>query len=313
MGYEPSPISHELKDKTLIIIAGPTAIGKTSAAIHLAQKLNTVILSADSRQFYREMAIGTAKPTPEELSQAKHYFINSHSVTENFTAHDFEQQALILLDNLFQTHNVVIMVGGSGLFIRAITDGFDDIPDVGPEIRERLNKEFEQSGIEPLQEKLKTADPDYYAIVDKSNPQRIIRALEVFESTGRPFSSFRTSKRSKRPFEILALGLDMPREQLYDRINERVDLMISQGLVDEVRSLLPYRYVNALNTVGYSEIFDYLDGKIDMQTAIAAIKQNTRRFAKRQLTWFRKDKAIHWFTADGSLYENLDKFLFKQL
>lgn len=305
-------MNYDHKIKTLIVIVGPTAIGKTAAAIHFAKKLNTVILSADSRQFYREMAIGTAKPTAKELSQAKHYFIDSHSITENFTAHDFEQKALALLDSLFKIHDVVIMVGGSGLFIRAITDGFDDIPDADPQIRERLNKEFERSGIEPLQAKLKVCDPDYFATVDINNPQRIIRALEVFESTGQPFSSFRTSARSERPFNILEIGLDMPREQLYERINQRVDLMIDEGLVDEVKGLLPYRYVNALNTVGYTEIFDHLDGKIDLQTAIDTIKQNTRRFAKRQLTWFRKDKAIHWFTADGSLYENLDKFLREQ-
>jgi tRNA dimethylallyltransferase len=306
-------MNHQPTIKTLIIIAGPTAVGKTAAAIYLAKKLNTVILSADSRQFYREMAIGTAKPTAEELAQAKHYFIDSHSVTETLTVYDFEQQALVLLDGLFQTRDVVIMVGGSGLFIRAITDGFDEIPDANPEIRERLNDDFRDNGIEALQEKLKVADPEYYATVDINNPQRIIRALEVFESTGQPFSSFRTSKRAERPFRIISIGLDMPREALYDRINRRVDHMIEQGLVDEVKSLLPYRPLNPLNTVGYTEIFDYLDRKIDLASAVAAVKQNTRRFAKRQLTWFRKDKAIHWFTADGSLYQNLDKFLIEQL
>lgn len=306
-------MNHQPTIKTLIIIAGPTAIGKTSAAIYLAKKLNTVILSADSRQFYREMAIGTAKPTAEELAQAKHYFIDSHSVTETITVYDFEQQALVLLDELFQTRDVVIMVGGSGLFIRAITHGFDDIPGTSPEIREQLNDDFRDNGIAALQEKLRVADPEYYATVDINNPQRIIRALEVFKSTGQPFSSFRTLKRAERPFRIISIGLDMPREALYDRINRRVDQMIEQGLVDEVTSLLPYRHLNPLNTVGYTEIFDYLDGQMNLASAVVAIKQNTRRFAKRQLTWFRKDKTIHWLTADGSFYQNLDKFLVEQL
>lgn len=284
--------------KTLIVIAGPTAVGKTAAAIKLARQLNTEIISADSRQFYREMSIGTAKPDAEELSQAKHHFIDSHSITENFTVGDFEKQALQLLDELFKTHDDVIMVGGSGLFIQAVTQGFDDLPTANPAIRERLNQLFAERGIEYLQDKLKTADPYYYQEVDLNNPQRLIRALEVFEATGKPFSSYRKAIRNRRPFETVKIALNLPREILYDYINQRVDLMVKRGLIEEVRALLPYRHLNALNTVGYSELFDYFDGKIDLDTAISLIKQNTRRFAKRQLTWFRKDKEIKWLMAD---------------
>ncbi|GAB2975498.1 tRNA (adenosine(37)-N6)-dimethylallyltransferase MiaA [Mucilaginibacter puniceus] len=299
--------------KTLVVIAGPTAIGKTAAAIQLAQHFKTAILSADSRQFYREMSIGTAKPTTEELAAAQHYFINSHSITELFSVGDFEKQGLQLLEELFKTHNVVILVGGSGLYIKAICEGFDNIPVADKGVREKLNLELEQKGITYLQEKLKQSDPDYYAEVDIHNPQRIIRALEVFESTGKPFSSYRVANTNKRPFNVIKIALDMPREVLYRRINQRVDVMVEQGLLDEVRSLIPYRHLNALNTVGYSEIFDYLDGNISLDTAIEKIKQNTRRFAKRQLTWFRKDKDFHWFEANENLYQNLLEYLLQQL
>lgn len=305
-------MSHE-SQKTLIVIAGPTAIGKTAAAIQLAHYFNTVIISADSRQFYREMSIGTAKPTIEELSAAKHYFIDTHSITESFTVADFEKQALELLDDLFKTRDVVILAGGSGLYIKAICEGFDNIPSVEPEIRERLNQLVAEKGIGYLQEKLKIADPVYYEQADIQNPQRVIRALEVFEGTGQPFSSFRVAGINKRPFNIIKIGLDMPRELLYARVNERVDHMIQQGLVDEVKSLLPYRHLNALNTVGYSELFDYFDGKSDLDVVVESIKQNTRRFAKRQLTWFRKDKDINWFGADEILKEKLLAFLLDQL
>jgi len=289
-------MSH-LSQKKLIVIAGPTAVGKTATAIRLAQQLKTEIISADSRQFYNEMSIGTAKPDAEELSQAKHHFINSHSITDNFTVGDFEKEALLLLDELFKTHDQLIMVGGSGLFIQAVTQGFDNLPAANPEIREKLNQEFAEKGIEHLQQKLKEADPDYYNKVDLNNPQRLIRALEVFQATGKSFSSYRKATVNTRPFESIKIVLDLPREELYDRINRRVDIMIEQGLVEEVRSLLPYRQLNALNTVGYSELFDYFDGKTDLPAAIDLIKQNTRRFAKRQLTWFRKDKEMKWLNA----------------
>lgn len=281
-------------NKTLLVIAGPTASGKTAVAIKLAQQYKTVILSADSRQFYREMAIGTAKPTKIELAAAKHYFIDSHSVTEPFSVGDFEKQGLALLDELFQDHNMVILAGGSGLYIKALCEGFDNIPHADPTIREQLNNELSKKGIIALQNELKTADPTYYGEVDLNNPQRLIRALEVYRSSGQPFSSFRKSTVNQRSFNILKIGLELPREILYERINQRVDEMIKGGLVEEVKALTPYRDVNALNTVGYSEIFDYLDNKTDLNRAAELIKQNTRHFAKRQLTWFRKDKAIHW-------------------
>jgi tRNA dimethylallyltransferase len=292
-------MNHEQQTKTLIVIEGPTAAGKTAIAIKLAQQLKTEIISADSRQFYREMSIGTAKPTDKELAAAKHHFIDSHSIIENFTVGDFEKQSLQLLNVLFKTHDKVIMAGGSGLFIQAITKGFDDLPVADPAIRTHLNQEFAEKGIGFLQDWLKTADPDYYSQVDLNNPQRLIRALEVFKTTGKPFSSYRKAVTNKRPFHCIKIGLDLPREFLYKRINQRVDDMIAQGLAEEARSLLPYRHLNALNTVGYSELFDYFDGKNDLNTAIEFIKQNTRRFAKRQLTWFRKDKEIKWLMADN--------------
>ena len=285
-------MSHELK--TLIVIAGPTASGKTALAIELANRLKTEIISADSRQFYKEMAIGTAKPSPEELKQAKHYFIDSHSITETFSVGDFERQGLIVIENIFKTHDTAIMVGGSGLYIKAICEGFDELPTASPEIRSKLNREFEEKGVTYLQERLKLADPVYYAQVDLNNPQRLIRALEVFEHTGVPFSAYRKSTVNPRPFRIIKLGIDLPREVLYQRINHRVDDMIKHGLIEEVRALLPHRSYNALNTVGYSELFDHFDGKTDLETAIVLIKQNTRRFAKRQMTWFRKDENIRW-------------------
>jgi len=300
-------MSH-LSQKKLIVIAGPTAVGKTATAIRLAQQLKTEIISADSRQFYNEMSIGTAKPDAEELSQAKHHFINSHSITDNFTVGDFEKEALLLLDELFKTHDQLIMVGGSGLFIQAVTQGFDNLPAANPEIREKLNQEFAEKDIEHLQQKLKDADPDYYNKVDLNNPQRLIRALEVFQATGKSFSSYRKATVNTRPFESIKIVLDLPREELYDRINRRVDIMIEQGLVEEVHSLLPYRQLNALNTVGYSELFDYFDGKTDLPAAIDLIKQNTRRFAKRQLTWFRKDKEMKWLNAAS---ENLLELICK--
>ena len=300
-------MNHAQPSKTLVVIAGPTASGKTAAAIELARHYKTVIVSADSRQFYREMSIGTAKPTDDELAAAKHYFINSHSITETFNAGDYEKQSLELLDSLFKIHDKVLLVGGSGLFIKAVCEGFDEFPELPPAIRTALNDELENKGLVYLQQKLQIADPEYYQQVDLHNPQRVIRALEVFEATGKPYSSYRKSSINQRPFQIKKLGLNMAREVLYQRINQRVGDMVKQGLVDEVRSLLPYRHLNALNTVGYSEIFDYFDGKTDLNNAIGMIRQNTRRFAKRQLTWFGRDKEIKWLPADkpGSLLDDM--------
>ncbi|WP_448703000.1 tRNA (adenosine(37)-N6)-dimethylallyltransferase MiaA [Mucilaginibacter sp. AW1-3] len=291
MNYEPLTIN----PKTLIVVAGPTAVGKTALAIELAKHYGTDIVSADSRQFYREMSIGTAKPTRQELAQAKHWFVNSHTVTEDYNVGDFEQQGLEALAQIFAAHDKAILAGGSGLYIKAICEGFDDLPSTNKFIRAELNTTLEEQGLAFLQQELKTADPVYYAQVDINNPHRVIRALEVIRETGQPFSSFRTATARPRNFNIVKIALNLPREVLYDRINQRVDLMMEQGLLDEVTSLLPFRGYNALNTVGYTELFDYLDGETDLATAIALIKQNTRRFAKRQVTWFRRDAGMAWF------------------
>lgn len=281
--------------KTLIVIAGPTAVGKTTLAIELAKYYCTDILSADSRQFYREMEIGTAKPSLEELNTVNHHFINSHSITEAFNVGDYEREALKLLTRLFKKHNIVIAVGGSGLFINAIINGLDDIPPSSAENREKLNRLFTEKGILFLQEKLKDIDPVFYKEVDLNNPQRLIRALEVYETTGKPFSKFRKKVQKIRPFNIIQIGLNINREQLYENINHRVDLMINNGLILEVKKLNSFRHLHPLNTVGYSELFDYFDGKSTMDEAVLKIKQNTRRFAKRQLTWFNKSENIIWF------------------
>ena len=281
--------------KTLIVIVGPTAIGKTSLAIELAQLYQTEIISADSRQFFKELSIGTAKPSVEELAAAPHHLINSHSVSQPFSTGDFEVEALRLIEQLFENHNIVVMVGGSGLYINAVCNGLDAMPNINLEIREQLNQQFIAEGIEPIRKKLAELDPEYFEKVDQSNPQRMIRGLEVVLSTGEKLSSFQTSNKKERPFDIVKIGLNSEREKLYHQINQRVDLMLASGLVDEVKSLLPYQHLNALKTVGYSEIFDYLAEHINLQTAVDKIKQNTRRFAKRQLTWFRKDSEITWF------------------
>jgi tRNA dimethylallyltransferase len=281
--------------KTLIVVVGPTAIGKTAMAIKLAQQFNTEILSADSRQFFREMKIGTAKPSEQELSEATHHFINSHGIGSLFSTGDFEVEALQVLEHVFQKNDVAIMVGGSGLYIDAVCNGLDKLPDIDMSIREDLNERFAREGISFVQQALQEYDPEYYNKVDQSNPQRMIRGVEFFLSTGQKLSSFLTKSKKERPFQILKIGLNTDRNLLYDRINNRVDEMLKAGLLNEVNNLQAFRNYNALNTVGYSEIFDYLDGNITLQEATNKIKQNTRRFAKRQLTWFRKDQSTKWF------------------
>jgi tRNA dimethylallyltransferase len=284
--------------KTLIIIAGPTAIGKTALAISLAKHFKTEIISADSRQFYREMTIGTAKPSEAELKEVKHHLINSHSVLDQFNAGDFEKESIELINKLFLNHDQVIMAGGSGLFINAVSHGFDQLPIATEEIRNYFNIILEEKGIKFLQDQLKKIDPVYYKEVDIYNPQRIIRALEVFESSGKTFSSLRTNIKKQRPFNIVKIGLNTDRNIVYERINLRVDQMIKDGLIEEVEGLKSFQHLNPLNTVGYSEIFDYLEGKSNREEAIEKIKQNTRRFAKRQLTWFKKSEDIKWYKPD---------------
>jgi tRNA dimethylallyltransferase len=284
--------------KTLIIIAGPTAIGKTSLAISLAKHFKTEIISADSRQFYREMNIGTAKPSEVELKEVKHHLINSHSILDQFNAGDFEKESIQLINKLFLDHDQVIMAGGSGLFINAVSHGFDQLPIASEEIRTYFNTILEEKGIKFLQDRLKKIDPVYYNEVDIFNPQRVIRALEVFESSGKTFSSLRTNIKKQRPFNIVKIGLNTDRHILYERINRRVDQMIKEGLIEEVDGLKSYRHLNPLNTVGYSEILNYLDGKSNREEAIEKIKQNTRRFAKRQITWFNKSEDIKWYKPD---------------
>jgi len=281
--------------KTLIIIAGPTAAGKTALAIQIAKHFQTEIISADSRQFYREMNIGTAKPSKEELAAVRHHLIDSHSIKDTFSVGDFEKEVINLLEQLFKVHDQVILVGGSGLFINAVCNGFDELPVASEETRTSLNQLFAEKGIEYLQQKLKEVDPVYYSEVDTNNPQRLIRALEVFESTGNPFSSYHTRTAKQRNFNIIKLATSPEREKLYKQINLRVDQMVENGLFEEVEKLSEYKHLNALNTVGYTEIFEYFDGKLSKEEAIDKIKQNTRRFAKRQLTWFKKSEDIKWF------------------
>ena len=281
--------------KTLITIVGPTAIGKTALAIEIAKQYQTEIISADSRQFYKEMSIGTAKPSATELSQVKHHFINSYSIKDDVSVGSFEKEAIAEIEHLFSDHDVLVMVGGSGLYVNAVLFGFDDIPEADLELRAQLNKEFEEKGISNLQEMLKALDPVYYAQVDIHNQQRIIRGLEVCISTGKPFSSFRNSELKPRSFENIIIGLNTEREKLYERINQRVDLMVKDGLVEEVKSLEQHKSLNALKTVGYTEIFNYLDGNVTLEAAIDKIKVNTRNFAKRQVTWFKKYPEIFWF------------------
>lgn len=279
----------------LIVIAGPTAIGKTDLAITLARRLDTVILSSDSRQFYRQTSIGTAKPSGEELKAVPHYFINSLDITDNYSVGSFERDALQLLDTQFKQHGAVLMVGGSGLYIRAVCEGLDEFPEISEDIRMQINLKFKVEGITYLQETLRQLDPDYYAIVDTNNPHRMIRALEICMGTGQTFSSFWTRSATERPFKCIKIALNTDRAALYERINKRVDKMMELGLEAEARELYPQKELNALQTVGYQELFGYFDGIHTLTEAVELIKRNTRRYAKRQLTWLRKDPDFLWF------------------
>ncbi len=284
--------------KVLIAIVGPTAIGKTSRAISLALHLNTEIFSADSRQFFKEMQIGTAVPSPMELEAVKHHFIHHISIFDTYSVGDFEREAIQALKACFKNKDIAILVGGSGLYVDALLYGLDDFPQVPPEIREELNKILDKKGVTALQGQLKTLDSQYYSQVDLENPHRLIRALEVCIASGKPYSSFLGSKNKARDFRFVLVGLHAQREIIYDRINKRVDLMLENGLVEEAKALYPYRHQNALNTVGYKELFDHFEGKISMESAVEEIKKNTRRFAKRQLTWYRKNMDILWIPYD---------------
>jgi len=282
--------------KILISIVGPTAVGKTALSIRLAQKLQTEIISADSRQFYREMEIGTAKPGAEELQEVTHHFINSLSIYDEYSVGDYEKDALQCLEGLFRKHEKIIMVGGSGLFVNAVCEGLDTLPTGDKRIREHYEKLFKEKGLEPLQIELKEKDKAYFEVVDKQNPRRLIRALEVINLTGKPYSFFRKRKPAKRSFEIIKIGLMLDKEIIRQRIDRRVDEMLASGWLEECRKLYPYRNLNVLKTVGYRELFTFIDGETDWETTVSNIKTNTWHYAKRQLTWFRKDKEIKWFS-----------------
>lgn len=284
--------------KFLVAIVGPTAVGKTAVTIELAKKLNSTIISADSRQFYRELKIGTAPPSREELKEVKHYFIHSHSIEETFSAGDFEREAVHKINKLHQSNNVVFVTGGSGLYIDALIKGMSVIPNTPENIREELNKSYSENGLVSLLDELEQRDPVYFNQVDKQNVQRVIRALEVIRNTGKPFSSFHQDPDAERPFQTIMIGLNLERDVLYERINMRVDQMVNAGLFDEAQKYKAYADQYALHTVGYTEVFDYLNGKYSYEEAIEKIKQNTRRYAKRQITWFKRYDQLNWFAPD---------------
>jgi len=289
----------EIKRKKVIIVAGPTAVGKTAVAIALARHFKTEIISADSRQCYKELNIGVARPSEHELSKVKHHFIASHSIKEEVTAITFEQYALEKAKELFNQHDVVLLVGGTGLYIKAFYEGLDAIPDIDPTIRQEIMAKYKEKGIAWLQEQLQKKDIIFFKSGELKNPQRMMRALEVFESTGKSILYYRKGKKADREFSIVKVGLELTKEDLVNRINKRVDLMIEAGLLDEVKSLLPYKYLNALQTVGYKELFEHLDCNLSIENAIERIKINTRQYAKRQLTWFRKDDTFNWFAPNN--------------
>jgi len=281
--------------KKLFIILGPTASGKTALSILLADKLSTEIISCDSRQFYKELKIGAAPPSKEQLQKIKHHFIQHLSIKDNYNTGQYEEDAIKKISSLFKTYDNLILVGGSGLYIDAICNGLDNIPKTPEEIRDRINNEFTEKGITWLQEKIKHIDLDFYKQSDINNPQRLKRCLEVYQNTGEKLSSFYKKEKIKRDFKIIKIGISTERENLYNRINQRVDQMVKSGLIDEAKKLFQFHKFNALNTVGYKELFNFFDNKIDKETAIEEIKKNSRRLSKRQMTWFKRDKQINWF------------------
>ena len=281
--------------KTLIVVVGATGSGKTDLSLRLATHFSAPILSTDSRQVYRGLPIGTAQPTAEQLATAEHHFIASHDLTDNFSCGEYEVQALARLEQLFVEHDTVVAVGGSGLYIQALCEGMDELPEADEELRNELINRLNAEGVESLAAQLKVLDPQYYEVVDRQNPARVMRALEVCLVSGTKYSELRKSERKERDFQIVKIGITMPREELYDRINRRVDIMVEMGLEAEARAVLPYRHCNSLKTVGYAEMFDYFDSKITFEEAVELIKRNSRRYAKRQITWFGRDSQIAWF------------------
>ena len=281
--------------KRLIVLTGPTGVGKTELSLRLARELGSPIFSCDSRQMFREMSIGTAKPTAEQLAQAKHYFVDNLSIHDYYSAARFESEALAMLEEHFQTHDNALMVGGSMLYIDAICKGIDDMPDVDEDLRRELLQRYEEKGLDDILAQLRLLDPDYYNEVDRKNHKRVLHGLEICLMTGKPFSSFRRKQAKERPFDIVKIGLHRQREELYARIDARVQLMMDEGLLEEARALYPYRHLNALKTVGYSELFAHFDGHCSLEEAIAKIQFNTHKYARKQLTWFRRDGDSHWF------------------
>jgi tRNA dimethylallyltransferase len=292
------------QSKSLIILCGPTGIGKTRVAIELANKLDCEIISADSRQLFKEMSIGTAVPSEEELNSIPHHFIHSHSIHQLYNASIFEAEVMQFLEEYFKQKNRIVMVGGSGLYIDAVCKGIDDLPTTDPTVREKWAELYKLNGIAFLQKKLQEIDPDYLQQADVNNPKRLLKAIEVYEMTGKPYSSLLKHEYKIRPFEILKIGLDKERKKLYDQINQRVEKMIASGLVEEAQTLYSYRNLTPLNTVGYKELFAHFDGTLKLEEAIEQIKNHTRAYARRQLTWFRRDKEIRWF-----IPENIDEMM----
>lgn len=282
----------------LIILLGPTGVGKTELSLRIAEHFGSPIISSDSRQLYKDLPIGTAAPTAEQMARVQHYLVGTLSLTDYYSASNFEEDVIKLLGKLHQTHPAVVMTGGSMMYIDAVTKGIDDIPTVTPEIRSTIYKQYETEGLAPILEELKKADPIHYEEVDRSNYKRVIHAVEICRMTGKPYSSFRTNTKKERPFRIIQVGLNREREELYERINRRVDQMMADGFLEEARRVFPYRHLNSLNTVGYKELFNYLDGTWTLDFAIEKIKRNSRVYARKQMTWFKRDTEIKWFHPD---------------
>lgn len=279
----------------LVVLLGPTGVGKTELGLRLAEHFGSPIISSDSRQVYKELPIGTAAPTNKQMARVKHYMVGMLSISDYYSASVFELDVISLLENLFKQQNIVLMTGGSMMYIDAVCDGIDDIPTVRPEIREELYRQYQEEGLAPILEELRRADPKHYGEVDRNNYKRVIHAVEICRQTGRPYSSFRTNRKKERPFNIIKVGLFREREDLYNRINLRVNQMMDDGLLAEAQAVYPYRHLNALNTVGYKELFKYLDGEWNLDFAVEKIKRNTRVYARKQMTWFKRDNRIHWF------------------